>query len=202
MAKRPFQRKDRFYQKAKTEGYPARSAYKIMELDDRFKIFKQGTTVVDLGCAPGGWLKVAEERLGGNGTLVGIDLLPLQFSPRPKTKFLQDDFTKEESREWIKSQMKGAGDWILSDLSPNISGIKFRDTYESANLCQLALEFARDTLNPGGNFLCKAFPGQEVEEFRKEIKKFFKKIVTVVPEATRRSSSEIYLICLELKAVE
>lgn len=200
MPKKPFERKDRFYFKAKTEGYPARSAYKIMELDDRFKIFKPRSTVIDLGCAPGGWLKVGQERLGDKGTLVGIDLLPVKFSLAPYTHFLQGDFTVAENREWIKSKLPGGrAHWIISDMSPNISGVKFRDGFQSYELVRLALHFTSEHLRTGGGFLCKIFPSSELEDLRKEIKSHFEKLVTVIPEATRASSTEVYLVALGKK---
>lgn len=199
VAHKQFNRKDRFYVKAKKEGYPARSAYKIMELDDRFKIFKPGSVVVDLGCAPGGWLMVAEERLNGRGTLVGIDLLPLKFQPKPSTHFLQGDFTTEENQKWITDRIPKKADWIISDMSPNISGVKFRDQFDSVELCRKAMIFATQHLKANGSFLCKLFPGQEVEEFREELKQHFSKLKTVVPEATRQSSTEIYVVAQGLK---
>lgn len=194
MAK-PFVRKDRFYFKAKEEGYPARSAYKIMELDDRFKIFKRGFTVVDLGCAPGGWLKVGLERLGDKGTLIGLDLLPIKISPNPRLHFIQGDFLESEMQQRILELSPHGANWVLSDMSPNISGIKFRDEFESYELCLKAFQFAQKILRHGGSFLFKVFPGPELEGLRKELKKKFKKIVTVLPEATRKSSTEIYIVC-------
>ncbi|MBF0105004.1 MAG: RlmE family RNA methyltransferase [Deltaproteobacteria bacterium] len=198
MAKKQFERKDRFYNKAKKEGYPARSAYKIMELDDRFKIFKSGATIIDLGCAPGGWLKVAEERLKGNGTLIGIDLLPLKYPKKEGTLFIQGDFTAIENQHKILERAHKGASWVISDLSPNISGVKFRDRFGSYELCLTSMLFAAKILKTGGNFLCKLFPGGEVEELRRETKKYFKKLVSVVPEATRQSSTEIYLVALSL----
>lgn len=199
MAHKQFNRKDRFYHKAKKEGYPARSAYKITELDDRYKIFKSGNVVVDLGCAPGGWLKVAEERLNGRGKLVGIDLLPLKYQHRPETAFLQGDFTLEENQSWITSHIPHKADWIISDMSPNISGVRFRDRFDSIELCRKAMNFAVQHLKPNGSFLCKLFPGKEVEEFRVELRQHFKKLNSVIPEATRQSSTEIYIVAQNLK---
>lgn len=196
---RPFVRKDRFYFKAKEEGYPARSAYKLMELDDRFQIFKRGRRVIDLGCAPGGWLKVGLERLGDKGTLIGIDLLPIKISPNPNLHYIAGDFLDEENQNKILELARGKVDWVLSDLSPNISGIKFRDEFQSYELCKMALEFALKVLKIGGGFLFKVFPGSELEDFRRELKTHFKKITTVLPEATRKSSTEIYIVCQERK---
>lgn len=193
MSKRAFERKDRFYKLAKKQGYVARSAYKIMELDDRFGIFKMGNQVIDLGCAPGGWFQVAQERLK-KGVLIGIDLLPLQTAVMENTHFLQDDFTKTESRQWLKKKIGRGADWVISDMSPNISGIKFKDEFLSHELVNQALDFSLSALKPGGGFLCKIFPGMETKDFREKLKKNFEKVVTIVPEATRKSSSEIYMV--------
>lgn len=200
MAKKSFIRKDRFYFKAKKEGYPARSAYKIIELNKRFGIFKPGRKIVDLGCAPGGWLMVAEEILAGKGTLVGIDLLPLHYTPLATTHFIQGDFTAPAERVKIKTLLKGQADWVLSDMSPDISGIAFRDTFQSTELAGSALEFVLEILKPQGGFLFKVFPGPELEDFRKQLARHFKKVRTVIPEATRQSSTEIYIVCQEIKA--
>ncbi len=204
MSRHSFERKDRFYLKAKKEGYPARSAYKIMELDDQFKIFKRENIVVDLGCAPGGWLKVGEERLHGKGILIGIDLLPLQFTPQTSTHFLKGDFTDPKNQNRI-AEIAGVQphapttkrvDWVISDLSPNISGVAFRDQCESVRLCMIALNFALDVLKKGGNFLCKVFPGAELNDLKKEIKNNFAQLKIIIPDATRKSSTEVYLVGL------
>lgn len=195
MAHKSFQRKDRFYFKAKSEGYPARSAYKITELDDRLKIFKPGRRIVDLGCAPGGWLKVAEERLQGKGALVGIDLLPLHYTPKSGVLFIQGDFLEKENQEKIRDFLKGPADWVLSDMSPNISGIKFRDEFQSYELCNQAFEFAKSILKKNGGLIFKVFPGPELVDLRRTLKTAFESVRTVVPEATRQSSTEIYIVC-------
>lgn len=219
MPKHQFERKDRFYLKAKKEGYPARSAYKIMEFDDQFKIFKPGNVVIDLGCAPGGWLKVGEERMQGRGILIGIDLLPLKFTPKKETIFIQGDFTDPKNQEFLQKKItsplagevdtsvqrvtgeggKQFADWVISDLSPNLSGVAFRDQFASVELCMIALKFALGVLRPGGNFLCKVFPGAEITELRNEIKKHFKNLRTIIPDATRKSSTEVYLLGLECR---
>lgn len=199
MSKRPFERKDRFYKLAKKQGYVARSAYKIMELDKRFGIFKTGNQVIDLGAAPGGWFQVGQERLK-KGILIGIDLLPLQTALTENSYFLQGDFTKTENREWLKDKIKKGVDWVISDMSPNISGIKFRDEFLSYELVNQALDFSLTVLKPGGSFLCKIFPGMETQEFRDKLKAHFQKTVTVIPEATRKSSTEIYMVGVRSKA--
>lgn len=191
-----YNRKDRFYQKAKQEGYPARSAYKLIELDRQFRIFKKGAKIVDLGCAPGGWLMVCEERLKPAlpHCLVGIDLLPLKYQPSPGTLFIQGDFLDPQTQQKVL-EASGAGlDWVLSDMSPNLSGIKFKDTGASVELCEAALEFARKTLKKGGGLIVKVFPGPDLEPFKKKMKAAFERLATVVPEATRKTSDEIYLV--------
>ena len=192
-----YERKDRFYHKAKKEGYAARSAYKLIELDERFGILKPGRKIVDLGCAPGGWLKVAEDR--ARGPLVGIDLLPLQYSTAPHTLFIQGDFLDQKNQQQIVKALGGYADWVLSDMSPNISGIKFRDTLASAELCEAALEFAKKVLKKGGGLVVKIFPGPELDPFRKKARAVFEKVTQVTPEATRKSSTEVYLVAQGLK---
>lgn len=199
MAKHTFERKDRFYFLAKKEGYVARSAYKIIELDKRFGIFKNHSRILDLGCAPGGWLQVAEECLKGNSQLIGIDLLPLKFSPLATTLFIQGNFLDAENQQLITQTFSGEIDWVLSDMSPNISGISFRDEFQSYELVQSAFDFAKRLLKKNGNFLFKVFQGKEFETFRQTLKQSFQKIITVLPEATRKSSKEIYVVCLGYK---
>lgn len=196
---RAFQCRDRFYFKAKRAGYPARSAYKIMELNERFGIFRPGHTVVDLGCAPGGWLKVGQERLAGRGILVGIDLLPVLFTLHPGSHFIQGDFLDPVHQQALRDLVPHGADWVLSDMSPQLSGIKFRDKYRSFELAQAALEFSLSVLKKGGGFIFKVFPGKELEDFRRDLKGHFEKVVTVLPEATRRSSTEIYIACVGKK---
>lgn len=191
-----YNRKDKFYQKAKQEGYPARSAYKLIELDRQFRIIKKGHKIVDLGCAPGGWLKVCEEKLTPvpAGSLTGIDLLPLQYQPQEGTLVVRGDFLEPANRDQVLAAAGSGIDWVLSDMSPNLSGIKFKDTGASVELCEAALTFAVQVLKKGGGLVVKVFPGAELEPFKKQMRAHFTKLVTVVPEATRKTSDEIYLV--------
>lgn len=222
-----YNRKDHFYHKAKKEGYPARSAYKLLEMDKQFGILKPGTKIVDLGCAPGGWLKVIEGKMkqeAGSrkqgskekieprnlGTqeprhldtwalghiIIAIDLLPLQYTPSPTTHFIQGDFTNPQNQLKIKQLLDGAADWVLSDMSPNLSGIKFKDNQGSLELCEQAFSFAKSCLKKGGGLVVKIFPGSEFEKFTKELKKSFKSVGFYEPEATRNSSREIYILSM------
>ena len=145
-----YNRKDLYYQKAKKEGYPSRSAYKLIEMNRQFGILKKGVKIVDLGSAPGGWLKVTEEKVGvgfPRPIVIGIDLLPLHYTPKASVIFIQGDFLEEANRQKIIGQLGGKADWVLSDLSPNISGIKFLDSDSSTELCDAALRFSRQVLN-------------------------------------------------------
>ena len=188
-----YDRKDSFYNKAKKEGYPARSAYKLIELDKKFGILKSGYKIVDLGCAPGGWLKVAEEK---RVSAVGIDLLDLQYEPGSHVTFVKGDFLERKNQEKILELLQGPVDWVLSDMSPNITGIKFKDTAASIELCEAALSFGKETLKKGGGLIVKLFPGPELEPFKKQLKQFFTKVVPYIPEATRKTSTEIYLVAI------
>lgn len=192
-----YNRKDHFYNKAKKEGYPARSAYKLLEMDKQFGILKPGGKIIDLGCAPGGWLKVIEES-PVSSNIIGIDLLPLQYPPSPTTHFIQGDFADPQNQQKIKELLGGLADWILSDMSPNLSGIKFKDNQASLELCEQAFSFAQGCLKKGGGLIIKIFPGSEFEKFIKELKKCFKNVSFYEPEATRNTSREIYVVCKNL----
>ena len=188
----PYDRKDKFYQKAKKEGFVARSAYKLMEMDKRWGILKPKARIVDLGCAPGGWLQVAEKK--GVQKLVGIDLLPLQYKPGKGVTFIQGDFLDPANQQKVKTALAGEADWVLSDLSPNLTGIKFADIGQSLELSKAVLAFAQSILKNGGGLVLKIFPGEEMGQFRKELAALFQKNSTFVPEATRNTSNEIYLV--------
>lgn len=196
-------RKDRFYEKAKKEGYPSRAAYKLIEMDRRFGILKPGSRIVDLGCAPGGWIKVIEKHLKASQVksrrsepiqIVGIDLLPLHYEPSGIVTFIQGDFTDPANQQKIIDALGGKAGWVFSDLSPNISGIRFKDTQASTELCHAALEFASTVLATGGGLVVKIFPGVELAAFKKKLKRHFERVATFIPEATRKTSTEIYLV--------
>lgn len=199
MSRKSFQRKDRFYKKAKDEGFVARSAYKIIEFDKLFHIFKPGKTIIDLGCAPGGWLQVAQRKMKDQGKLIGIDLLDLQIGLSPNTLFLKDDFLKQSSLDWLKEQSGGEADWILSDMAPNLTGIKFKDQLALDALCQQALTLTKELLKNKGSLLFKFFPSPEMEDLKRELKTQFEKVEMKKPEATRGSSNEFYMVCLNFK---
>lgn len=189
--------KDKYYLKAKKENYPSRSAYKLLEMEKQFRVFRPKMKIVDLGSAPGGWLKVLENKDGGL-SLVGIDLLPLKFQPKLDTHFIQGDFLEEENQKQILKILGGGVHWVLSDMSPNLTGIKFKDSAASIHLCESALEFSKRILKPGGGLLVKAFPGPEFSGFKKNLKANFKEVHQFIPTATRKTSDEVYLVGVKL----
>ena len=186
-------KKEHFYKEAKRVGYRARSAFKLLQIQKKFNILKKKDTVIDLGAAPGGWSQVAKEIVGGEGTVVGIDLSLIK--PIRGITFLQGDMTKETSvEELIKFNGEKKADVVLSDMSPDISGNYSIDHAKSIFLCEQAFETAKLLLKPGGNFICKIFSGEEIENFIKNIKIHFKTVKRFSPVASRKSSSEEYVI--------
>lgn len=184
---------DPFVQRAKSEGWRARAAYKLMEIDDKDRLIRHGMVVVDLGAAPGSWSQVAVARVGEHGRVFALDLLPME--PINGVVFMQGDFHDEEFVTRFEAQLEGRGvDLVMSDIAPNISGIPTSDQARSIYLAELALDFARQHLSPGGKFLVKVFQGQGFDEFRKEVERVFKSVVVRKPQASRGRSAEVYLL--------
>ena len=186
-------KKEHYYKEAKRVGYRARSAFKLKQIQKKFNILKEGNTVIDLGAAPGGWSQVAKEIVGSNGTVVGIDLSLIK--PIRGITFLKGDMTKETSiKELIEIIGVKKADVVLSDMSPDISGNYSVDQARSIFLSNQAFETVKLLLKPGGNFVCKVFSGEDLDNFVNNIKIHFKNIKRFSPEASRKSSSEEYLI--------
>ena len=182
-------RSDAFQRRARREGYRARSAYKLMDIQKKSKIFKEGSVVLDLGAAPGGWSQVALEYIGEDGKLVGVDLqhiLPLEGA-----YFIQGDLREKEIREELEKFAPKA-DVVISDMSPNLSGNYSVDQARSVELSSLALEIAAERKSKF--FVCKVFEGSDFQEFRKSVIDEFGSVRTLSPEASRKQSSEVYLI--------
>lgn len=187
---------DFFVKQAKKEGYRSRAAYKLIEIAERDQLFRPGITVVDLGAAPGGWSQVAAEKLRGKGKIIALDLL--EMTPLPGVTFIRGDFRDVAVLTELKKNLgKYPLDLVISDMSPNISGIGVSDQARSMHLAELALEFAMEELNSRGNFLVKVFQGSGFEQFLHAMRATFSRVVTRKPEASRGRSSEIYLLGLE-----
>jgi 23S rRNA (uridine2552-2'-O)-methyltransferase len=191
-------KKEHFYKEAKRVGYRARSAFKLQQIQHRFQCIPKNGIIVDLGAAPGGWSQMAKEIVGEHGTVVGVDLSSIQ--PLEGVQFLQGDLTKPETVENLKEVMNGReADVVLSDMSPDISGCYSVDQARSAWLCTCALSVADQVLRPGGHFICKIFEGYDTKAFIDTVKQHFRIVKTFSPEASRKSSSEVYIIAKSLK---
>ena len=182
-------RSDAFQRKARREGYRARSAYKLMDIQKKSKIFKEGSTVLDLGAAPGGWSQVALEFIGDEGKLIGVDLQ--HILPLKGAQFIQGDLREVEIRRQLE-EFAPKADAVISDMSPNLSGNYSVDQARSVELSSLALEIAAE--RKAKFFVCKVFEGSDFQEFRKEVIDEFGSVRTLSPEASRKQSSEVYLI--------
>jgi 23S rRNA (uridine2552-2'-O)-methyltransferase len=191
-----YQLKDTFYRKAKREGYRSRAAYKLLELNRRFDLIKDGDRVVDLGAAPGGWLQVAAKLIGPRGKAIGVDIQPIEsFTQRNINIFVfQGDISSEQSQAKIKELLGSPADCVLSDLSPRLTGIHDVDVSRSLELVRLASKVARQLLRPGGHFLAKTFQGAETGAIGAELREYFDAVKQTRPEATRKGSSEIYFV--------
>jgi len=184
---------DPFVQRAKSEGWRARAAYKLMEIDDKDKLIRPGMIVVDLGAAPGSWSQVANKRVGEVGRVFALDLLPME--PIPGVELMQGDFHDEEFVERFEEILGGRQvDLVMSDIAPNISGIPSSDQARSVYLAELALDFAQKHLAQGGRFLVKVFQGEGFDAFRKQMENEFKSVLVRKPQASRGRSSEVYLL--------
>jgi 23S rRNA (uridine2552-2'-O)-methyltransferase len=189
---------DEFVKRAQRDGYRARAAYKLMEIDDRDKLFRPGMVVVDLGSAPGSWSQVAIKRMHGKGRVIALDLLEMQ--PVPGVEFLQGDFRDEAVLNALEKMLAGREvDLVISDMAPNISGISSSDQARMAHLAELALEFSQRWLKPGGHLLVKLFIGSGFDDIVRAMRQGFEQVVTRKPKASRERSSEVYALALRRK---
>ncbi|MBU6485466.1 MAG: RlmE family RNA methyltransferase [Betaproteobacteria bacterium] len=189
---------DPYVREAQRRGYRSRAAFKLQELAERDRLLRPGLTVVDLGAAPGSWLQVLRERLGPGGRIIAIDLLPM--APVAGVLFVQGDFASDEGIAAVEQKLAGAPvDLVLSDLSPNLSGIEPADQARSVHLAELALEFARTHLQPGGDLVIKVFQGAGLAEFQRLVARHFTKVYLRKPKASRDRSREHYLVAKGLR---
>jgi 23S rRNA (uridine2552-2'-O)-methyltransferase len=186
-------RKDYYYKRAKQEKYRSRASYKLKQLNAKFKIIKKGHKVLDLGAAPGGWMQVLREFVGSEGFVLGVDLSDIRPMEFENTEAIKGDFTTPEVIAKIKEKIEKA-DVVVSDASPDISGVWDIDHTLSVELSRGALRLAKDILKPGGNFLIKVFQGGEVDDFYREVKAAFNYAKRTKPKASRDTSSEIYIV--------
>lgn len=189
---------DEYVRRARKEGYRSRAVYKLEELQSKDKLLKPGQIVVDLGAAPGGWSQYAVRQVGRKGRVYALDLLEME--PIEGVEFLPGDFREQEVLERLMRHLGGQKvDLVMSDMAPNISGMSAVDQPRAMYLCELALDFARHTLKPGGLFVSKVFQGEGFDPFIKELRGMFGKVVFRKPGASRPRSREVYVVARGFK---
>ena len=189
---------DPFVKQAQNDGYRSRSAYKLIELNEKDKLIKPGMRILDLGSAPGGWSQVAGKLVGRKGRVLATDILPMD--PVTNVDFIQGDFTDEKVVEELLAWLDGGKfDLIISDIAPNLSGIDSADQAGSMYFLELALDTVRKTLKPGATFAAKMFQGSGSDEYVKELRKSFEKVLIRKPAASRAQSREVYIVAKGFK---
>ena len=189
---------DPYVKLAQKDGYRARAAYKLIEIDDKDRLIKPGMVVVDLGSTPGSWSQVAVQRIKGQGRVVALDILPMVGIPG--VDFIQGDFREDEVLAELEEMLHSQKvDLVISDMAPNISGMSSVDQPNAAYLTELAVDFSLKWLKPEGNFLVKVFMGTGFEEIMQIMRDSFEKVVTRKPKASRDRSTEVYLLGLKRK---
>ncbi len=190
------QRRDTYVKQSKIDGYRARSAYKLIEIDEKFKIFKGGITVVDIGAAPGSWSQYVS-KVVKSGRLISIDLKEME--PVGNTTQIKGDFTENIIKEEIKKYINGKVNVVMSDMAVNTTGIKNIDSIQTGELCKEAMIFAKDMLLENGFFISKIFIGGTFNEIVSEGKKYFKEVKVFKPKSSRKDSKESFIICRKLR---
>ena len=189
---------DPWVKEATRLGYRSRAAFKLIELADRDKLLRPGMSVVELGAAPGSWTQVLRQRLGPKAVIVAIDLLPME--PIAGVTFVQADFREDDGLAKLENALGGRKlDLVVSDLSPNLSGVEAADQARSVHLGELALEFSKARLQPGGDLVVKAFQGEGFADFRRALETHFVKVYVRKPQASRDRSREVYIVAKGLK---
>ena len=190
------QRRDTYVRQSKVDGYRARSAYKLIEIDEKFKIFKGGISIIDIGAAPGSWSQYAV-KAAKSGRLISIDLKEME--PIGNTVQIHGDFTEQETQDEIKKHINNKADVVMSDMAVNTTGIKNIDSIQTGELCKEAMFFAKDILAVNGFFISKIFMGGTFNEIVAEGKKYFKDVKVFKPKSSRKDSKESFIICRKLR---
>lgn len=189
---------DQYVQRSKEDGYRSRASYKLLEMNERDRLFRPGMTVVDLGAAPGGWSQIAIEKVGDNGVVIASDILEME--PIADVTFIQGDFTEDAVYDQIMAAIgERPVDLVISDMAPNMSGMAAIDQPKAMYLVELALDLATRTLKKDGVFLAKVFQGEGFDQYLQQIRDNFKSVITRKPEASRARSREVYLLAKGFK---
>ena len=190
------QRRDTYVKQSKIDGYRARSAYKLKEIDEKFKIFKGGMTVIDIGAAPGSWSQYVS-RVVKSGKLISIDLREMDLIE--KNIQIKGDFTDIEVQDEIKSHIQNKVDAVISDMAVNTTGIKNIDSIQTGELCKDAMYFSKEIIQKNGHFISKIFMGRTFNEIVAEGKKIFKEVKVFKPKSSRKDSKESFIVCRKLR---
>jgi 23S rRNA (uridine2552-2'-O)-methyltransferase len=193
-------KKDYYYQKAKAENYRSRATYKLSQTAMKYHFIQRGDVVVDLGAAPGGWIQAARKIAGNRGFVLGVDLKPIEPFPQEYVRTIVGDMTEPETLQQILDLLPRKADVVISDASPNISGIWEVDHARQIDLAHQALQVALKILRPSGNFFVKVFEGDMLSSFIKTAEKHFEIVKLIKPKASRAKSSEMYLLAMKLKS--
>lgn len=192
-------KRDYYYRKAKEEKYRSRATYKLFQAIEKYHFIKNGDVVVDLGAAPGGWVQAARKIVGSRGFVLGVDLKPVEPFPRSNVRTIIGDINEQETLEQILSMLPRKADVVISDASPNISGIWEVDHARQIDLAHQSLKIALETLRPLGNFFVKVFEGDLLVDFINKVKRHFEVVRIIKPKASRAKSSEIFVLGMHLK---
>jgi len=192
---KPYQPNDKWSQKAAAEGYRARSVYKLMEIDQRFKLLRPGMKVLDCGAAPGSWLQYVSQKIGPKGIAIGIDVTEIQPIADNVHLYQADLLDEAKIREILEREQAFPVDIVLSDIAPSTSGIKDIDQWRSIELSQMVLNIARDVLRPKHRCVMKVFRGADFDEFLRQVKAEWKNVKVVHAKASRDRSMEVYVVC-------
>jgi len=190
------QRRDIYVRQSKIDGYRARSAYKLIEIDQKFKIFKGGLSIIDIGAAPGSWSQYAN-KVSKSGKLISVDLKRIE--PIGNSIQIKGDFTDIETQQEIKKNIKGKVDVVMSDMAVDTTGIKNIDSIQTGELCKEAIFFAKDIIGENGYFISKIFMGGTFNEIVAEGKKYFKEVKIFKPKSSRKDSKESFIICRKIR---
>jgi 23S rRNA (uridine2552-2'-O)-methyltransferase len=194
-------KRDYYYRKAKEEKYRSRAAYKLLQAVEKYHFISKGYFVVDLGAAPGGWVQAARKIVGTKGFILGVDLKPIEPFQQSNVRTIIGDINEPETIQEIVSMLPRKADAVISDASPNISGIWEVDHARQIDLACQSLTIALETLRPFGNFFVKVFQGDMLDSFIEKMKRHFKDVKVIKPKASRTKSSEIFILGTHLKEV-
>lgn len=187
------QQKDPYVKQAQQSHYRSRAVYKLIEIDNKDHLFKQGQTIIDLGATPGSWSQYVSEKIGGEGRLIAIDILPMESIEN--VLFIKGDFTEESVyKKCLQAMNNTKADLVISDMAPNLSGIRAADQVRSLYLAELSFDLAKNILKKGGDMLVKVFEGEGSNTYRYELKEYFRKVIIRKPKASRDDSREFYVL--------